>query len=272
MIAALLAIAVAVADPALAPAPVPANALQEASHAIDAGRLEQARLMIGRAIAAGQKGPEIDRLTADWAFASGKDTQALAGYEQLMSAGDKGGLIAERAGIAALRLGDMEKALPLISRALEAPDTTWRSWNARGVIADQQRDWSSADDAYQHALAMAPDQGELANNMGWSQLLRGNWGLAVEKFEKAAATLGRTSPRVANNLELARAAVASELPQRRRNETDADWAARLNDAGVAARIMGDQKRAIAAFTQALEASGRWYPRAANNLEAATASR
>ena len=30
--------------------------------------------------------------------------------------------------------------------------------------------------------------------------------------------------------------------------------------------MGDTKRAVAAFTQALEASGRWYARAANNLE------
>jgi hypothetical protein len=40
----------------------------------------------------------------------------------------------------------------------------------------------------------------------------------------------------------------------------------LNDAGVAAAILGDKRRATAAFTQALDVSGTWYSRAANNLE------
>jgi hypothetical protein len=41
---------------------------------------------------------------------------------------------------------------------------------------------------------------------------------------------------------------------------------RLNDAGVAAQLLGDRKRAIAAFTQALDASPVWYDRASNNLK------
>ena len=49
---------------------------------------------------------------------------------------------------------------------------------------------------------------------------------------------------------------------------DQDWATRLNDAGVAAQIMGNRARAVAAFSQALEARGNWYDRAANNLKAA----
>ena len=77
------------------------------------------------------------------------------------------------------------------------------------------------------------------------------------------------SSRAANNLELARAALAVDLPRRRPDEPDSGWAARLNDAGVAAQILGDRKRAIAAFTQALEASNSWYDRAANNLKAAS---
>jgi len=59
------------------------------------------------------------------------------------------------------------------------------------------------------------------------------------------------------------------LPRRKPGEADSDWAARLNDAGVAAEALGDRKRAIAAFTQALEASGSWYERAANNLAGAS---
>jgi len=45
----------------------------------------------------------------------------------------------------------------------------------------------------------------------------------------------------------------------------------LNDAGVASAILGDRKKAVAAFTQALEASGSWYERAADNLDAAERS-
>ena len=85
-------------------------------------------------------------------------------------------------------------------------------------------------------------------------------------FEKAAAIDGKSS-RVVNNLELARAALASDLPKRRAGESDRDWAARLNDAGVAAEMLGQKKRAVAAFTQALDASPIWYDRASNNLKA-----
>ena len=99
------------------------------------------------------------------------------------------------------------------------------------------------------------------------QLLRGDWSRAAVLFEQAAIR-DPHSARINDNLELARAALASDLPKRRQGEDDKDWAARLNDAGVAAQIMGNKARAIAAFSQALEARSTWYERAANNLKAA----
>ena len=66
-------------------------------------------------------------------------------------------------------------------------------------------------------------------------------------------------------LELARAALAENLPRRRAGESDSDWAARLNDAGVLAAAGGQRQRAIAAFAQAIEVRSRWYARAAENL-------
>ena len=97
-------------------------------------------------------------------------------------------------------------------------------------------------------------------------LLRGNWAAAVPLLEKAAS-LDPKSVRIANNLQLARTAVAADLPKREQGEGDRDWAVRLNDAGVAAELMGDRKRAIAAFTQAMDASPVWFDRASNNLAA-----
>ena len=120
---------------------------------------------------------------------------------------------------------------------------------------------------FRKAARLRPAEPSLLNNQGWSYLLRGQWSHARGCFQQAAK-LDPKSVRIANNLELAEASLSERLPGRRQGESDRSWAARLNDAGVAAQLLGDRKRAIAAFTQALEASGTWYSLAGNNLEAA----
>jgi len=254
----LLAAAVAAAA---VPPPEP---LSEAAYAIAAGRLDQARLMIGTAVKAGAKGDAIDRLLADLAFESGDFQSALVRYQALLGAHSADLALAERAGIAALRTGDVGRAALLLERATTSPSASWRAWNARGVAADLRRDWDVADLSYSKAGALKPERAEVANNLGWSLMLRGRWADAVEPLERAAA-LDPKSERIADNLDLARAAASGDLPQRRTGESDADWSARLNDAGVIARVKGDQRQAIAAFAQAIEVRSQWFARAANNL-------
>jgi len=266
----LLALSAAAAKPAAtspAPAAEPPVELVDIDQAIRAGRLEQAQIMVGRAIAAGQSGAHVDLILADLAAAQGKNDEALARYQALLAVAPDDAMLAERAGISALKSGKVDAAIDLLNRSTKWPAATWRAWNARGVAADYKRDWTTADVAYAKAVALAPDEAEIVNNQGWSLLLRGDWKNAVGFFERAAARSPK-SPRIANNLELARAALATELPRRQPGEADQDWAARLNDAGVAAQIMGNRARAVAAFSQALEARGNWYDRAANNLKAA----
>ena len=261
---ALIAMASQVAAQAVDPA-MTSERVREAGRAIEAGRLDQARLMIANGLANGAKGPKIDRLLADLAYASGNYAEAVARYRTLIAT-KSDAVACERGGISAIRVGDRRDAATMIACAMKTDKPSWRAWNARGVLADSNDDWQAADEAYGKAAALAPTQAAIPNNQGWSMVLRGDWGRAVERFERAA-DLDPTSSRIANNLELARAAVAGDLPRRHPGESTADFAKRLNDAGVAAEIMGDQSRAVAAFTQALEASGTWYARAANNLDA-----
>ena len=143
---------------------------------------------------------------------------------------------------------------------------SWRAWNASGVC-DRRGEWDEADRAYARSAKAAPDRPEILNNHGWSLLARGRWNEALALLERAAL-LDPRSPRIANNLELAKAAVSEDLPRRRNDESDGDWAARLNDAGVVAGLRGDRKRSIAAFAQAISARNRWFERAANNLAVA----
>ena len=263
-----LVISLALADPAPATPAVPHSevSLAEAGKAISAGRLDQAKQMLGVAIAAGAKGEPVDRLLADLALARGENSQAYAYYKGLLAAHPNDPLLLERGGIAALRLGRTGDATALLDRATSLPGASWRAWNARGAAADRQSRWDEADAAYARAASIDPARAEIANNQGWSLMLRGRWSEAIGSFEQALA-LSPTLPRLANNLELARAAVAADLPGRRAGEGDEAYASRLNDAGVVAAASGQTKRAEAAFTQAIELRSRWFARAADNLAA-----
>jgi Flp pilus assembly protein TadD len=253
-----------------AAAPVPAlpdpSLLKDASRAIDAGRLQEAKLLIARAVSAGAKGVPVDRVVAKLAFASHKYQEALSGYQRLAASPQKQPSDCENGAIAALELGKPEDAKPLVDCAVAPSHVSWRAWNARGVLADFNQDWASADESYSRAHQLAPEEARIVNNQGWSMLLRGNWAAAIPLFEEAVE-LDNKSARIADNLELAKAALAADLPQRRAGESERDWAVRLNDAGVAAALLGEKQRAVAAFSQALDASPVWYDRASNNLKA-----
>lgn len=238
----------------------------EIAHAIDANRLEQARQMLADAAEAGESGPAFDRLQADLSFARKNWSDALARYGQLADDDPKDGRSAERAGIASIMLGEDKIAAGFIERAIASGTETWKAWNAKGVMCDNSGDWSCADEAFEKAGSLAPDEAEIMNNRGWSLLLRGDWAKALPVLEKAVE-IDPGSSRAQNNLELARAAIAQDLPQRREGESDSDFAARLNDAGVVAAQRGDRARAIAAFSRALSVRDSWFPRAANNLAA-----
>jgi tetratricopeptide (TPR) repeat protein len=265
MIWLVLLAAKAAAAPAPAVPPVDPSIVAEAAHALQAGRLDQARLMIARAVGAGMSGEPVQKVIADVSFASGEYDDALNQYKRLAAAGDQEQPVCENGMISALKLGRLSDAKPFANCATPPRGATWRAWNARGVIADMSQDWDTAAQFYSRAHQLAPKSAEVANNQGWSLVLRGDWAASLPYFE-LAASLDSSSQRIADNLELARTALDAALPARREGETNQDWAARLNDAGVAAQLLGDKQRAIAAFTQALYASDHWYARAANNLD------
>lgn len=261
---------VVAAAASLATQPASASAdpsiLKDAAQAIKADRLQEAKLIIARAVSVGFRGAPIERLTANLNFASGKYPEALALYQHLAGSPYKQTSDCENGAISALQIEKFKDAKPLVECAVAPANASWSAWNARGVLADSEHDWTAADESYERARKLAPTEARVINNQGWSMLLRGDWAAAVPLFQQALA-LDKDSARIANNLELAKSALAADLPRRRAGEANRDWAARLNDAGVAAELLGDKQRALAAFTQALDASPVWYDRASNNLNA-----
>lgn len=253
------------ATAATIPQAVSQGNLAEAAHAIEAGRLDQARTMIARAVAAGASGETVERLIADLESASGKCGQAVPRYEQLLRAYPTDSDLAESAGIASLKCGNIDRAAALLKIATAGKDATAAAWNARGVAADYRGDWEDSEKFYRRAASLNPENPKVLNNLGWSLMLQHRWADALEPLERAHA-LDPNSRRIADNLELARAAVANSLPTRRPGETTDSWSSRLNDAGVVAQAQGQRDKAIAAFSRAIEVRTEWFERAANNLK------
>ena len=242
-----------------------ADPLAEAARALAGGREIQAAMLIETARAAGAGGEPVDRLAADHALSVGDDERALALYQALLIAHPDEGLLLERAGEAALRLGKDDIATSLLDRATLGPGASWRAWSLRGVAADRRAAFDEADAAYARAAALAPDEAAVANNRGWSLMLRGQWREAQAMLQRALLL----DPKVrhgAANLELATAALSADLPAKSPAESDDAFAARLNDAGVVAAAQGNRPRAVAAFSGALAARSVWFTRAARNLD------
>ncbi|HEY0628613.1 MAG TPA: tetratricopeptide repeat protein, partial [Sphingomicrobium sp.] len=119
-----LALSLALAGPAPPPAAAHGQeaaasqvSLADAGQAIAASRLDQARQILGVALAAGVKGEPVDRLLADLAYASGDYHQAIRIYGGLLASHPDEPLLLERAGISALRLGRAADATALLDRA-----------------------------------------------------------------------------------------------------------------------------------------------------------
>ena len=240
------------------------STIDEAEHALAAGRTEQASQMVRQLISSGMKGDRVDQLHASVAAATGQDQVALSLFSTLAAKNPVNPSFAEGAARAAFRLGRVQDARRWASLAIAQPNATWRAWSLCGIIADGLSDFAKADECYARASALAPSRAEVLNNQGWSLLLRGQWKEAGEQLRRALAA--DPANRIARaNLELAEAASAQDLPARRENETLDAYAARLNDIGVIAEAAGDRKRAVAAFAQSVSLHPRWSEKAARNL-------
>ena len=240
------------------------NQLDEAAYALSEGRALQARAMLGEAVRLGASGEPVDRLLADLDFSERRYAQSLARTRLLLRAHPDDTILLERAGLATLALGDTGEAEAFLRRAVRLGSARWRTFNGLGIVADRNGDWSVAEEAYARASALDHDPAVLFNNRGWSLLLQGRWEEAIGPLTQAVAAAPGHA-RYAANLALAEVAVDQDLPHRREGETGDAFAARLNDAGVVASVQGLERKAIAAFTRALEARSHYYERAASNL-------
>jgi len=232
----------------------------EIDHAIEAGRLMQAHLMIDAA-------PELStyrraRALALLDLAEGRPAKALTGLQVLAAQQPEDAVALEGAGLASARIG-RDDAADYLKRCLAADSRRWRAWNALAVIADRARDWVASAAAYRHGLAASADNAAILNNMGYSLMMQARAAEAVDVLQHAfrIAPFDRT---IENNLIVARA-MQGDRPDVQALEPSRA-AHLLNNAGYGFWLRGDTNTARSMFDAAVRASPTDYAIARENLK------
>jgi Flp pilus assembly protein TadD len=113
---------------------------------------------------------------------------------------DDANLLAE---IGKLRLvtGQLEDAVKTLKRAAELDAKNWKTLSALGLAYDRLGNFASADEAYEAALKVSPDNPAVLNNYGLSRAMAHDIKAARVLLERAAAA-ANSDVRMRQNLAL----------------------------------------------------------------------
>ena len=103
-----------------------------------------------------------------------------------------------------LAAGRPGESVDMLNRATTLPGADWRTYSALGSAYDSQGQYDQAQVQYQKALAMAPHELAIQNNMGLSYALQGKMPQAEKILRQASADPSSAKlPRIRQNLALA---------------------------------------------------------------------
>lgn len=133
--------------------------------------------------------------------AMGEKRQALAVLQQAsnFNAGHRG--LNSEYGRLALELDQVGVAQRLLEAADDPANPDWRVISARGTVLAKQGSYRDAVPLYERALALAPDQPSILNNLALAHAMEGHADQAEPLLKRAAAANGKDA-RVNQNLAL----------------------------------------------------------------------
>ena len=153
--------------------------------------------------------------------AMGEKRQALAVLQQAANFNAGHRALNSEYGRLALDLDQVSVAQRLLEAADDPTNPDWRVISARGTVLAKQGSYRDAIPLYERALALAPDQPSILNNLALARAMEGHADQAEPLLKRAAAANGK-DPRVSQNLALvlglqgkydeAKVAAARDLP------------------------------------------------------------
>jgi Flp pilus assembly protein TadD len=133
--------------------------------------------------------------------ALGQKDRALAVLQQVSVFHGTNRAINSEYGRLALQFEQIGVAQKLLEQADDPANPDWRIISARGTVLAKQGKYTDAIVFYERALALAPNQASILNNLGLAELMSGHAARAEELLRKASQSEG-AEPKVQQNLAL----------------------------------------------------------------------
>jgi len=134
--------------------------------------------------------------------AAGKYDEAIHILSQLMLAASDDPRVVAEYGKALAQDGRAQEATEFLNRAIELSNNDWTLYSALGVSYDQLGNQASAKVAYEHALALKPDEASVLNNYALSRMLASDTDGAKILMARAQAAGGASDSKIAANIAL----------------------------------------------------------------------
>jgi Flp pilus assembly protein TadD len=235
-----------------------ADATREDGHVSDA-------LAIYQQVLVDEPGnPQSEYGVAECLLVMGKFAEARQLFEGLQRNADLRAVALQGEGLAWLGLDRDDAAEKTLLAASQVDPTLWRSWNALGSLADRRHATADAEKFFAKAAELNPGSAAVKNNLGYSELVKGDPQHAIELF-RAALALEPKSETIQNNLRLAIAATGN-YDEALRSTAHDQLPVVLNNVGYVAMQRGDRAAAESYFAKAMEASGSYATVTAKNLD------
>ena len=231
-------------------APAPTTPLfDRIDDALTAGRVDEASTLLARA-SSSDPSPRLALEAAELALATGDLKTAEAGFTALTSDKELSARAYQGLGLARLRKGETILAIASLDSALAVDPNLVRSLIARGVAADESKDWNRAEASYDRALELKPDSAVGLTDRGYSRLSRGRFAEAISDLRRALVIDPQMNA-ARTDLQLALAA-SGDYKEAFAGATKITLARDLNTVGFAAMARGDYAVAETYFTRAME--------------------
>jgi tetratricopeptide (TPR) repeat protein len=155
--------------------------------------------------------------------------------------------------------GDVNRSILLLANVTMLCPKDVQSWNLLGLAFIEKGEAAAALDAFNQALALAPEHPALLNNLALAQISSAQLDVAEQNLARALRFEPGNAAIAANHDYVV--AMRGKLPLRKEGEADQAWAMRLLYAGEGAREASNAPMASAMFAQAVLLLDHFDPKA-----------
>ena len=142
---------------------------------------------------------------------AGQYPEAVKHLSQLMMLASDDPRVISEYGKTLASMGRASDAVNFLTRAQQLQPGDWTIYSAMGVAYDQLGDQKNAQDAYEHALTLKPDEPSVLSNYALSRMLAKDPDTARKLAARAESAGGSGDPKIMRNIAMIRS-LAPETP------------------------------------------------------------